>query len=167
MDSGEPEAAFERVFRSDSIQRGNFLARLFGIFSEHVIRTWCGCPQAPYSDIGRPTLRTPGESRGHTLDFTLRHRHSGRLYAAEMKCWITWENYRYLRLTEIGQLQSLTGPAFTRFLAFARDPAAYQVFVASPSKSTGPSWCGALRPHKGGLRQLPSASPTSSPPRTW
>jgi hypothetical protein len=47
-----------------------------------------------------------------------------------MKCWITWENYRYLRLTEVGQLQGPTTPAFTTFLAFARDPATYQVFTA-------------------------------------
>jgi hypothetical protein len=130
VDSSEPEASFDCIFRSDSVHRDNFLARLFGIFSEHVVHSWCDCPQAPYLSIGRPTLRKLGENRGHTLDFTLEHRQSGRRYAAEMKCWITWENYRYLRLTEVGQLQSLTAPAFTTFLAFARDPAVYQVFVA-------------------------------------
>jgi hypothetical protein len=130
MHSTEPEAAFDLVFRSDSVQRDNFLARLFGIFSEHVVNSWCDCPKAPYLSIGRPTLRKPGEKRGYTLDFTLQHRQSGHRYAAEMKCWITWENYRYFRLTEIGQLQSLNTPAFTTFLAFARDPAAYQVFTA-------------------------------------
>jgi hypothetical protein len=46
-----------------------------------------------------------------------------------MKCWITWANYRYLRLTEAAQLNSLAEPAFVKFLALARDPAAYQVFV--------------------------------------
>ena len=129
MPPSEPAARFESVFRSDSKQRDNFLARLFGIFSEHVVSTWCDCPQAPYLNIGRPTLRKPGESHGHTLDFTLRHRQSGQLYVAEMKCWITWANYRYLRLTEAAQLNSLAEPAFVKFLALARDPAAYQVFV--------------------------------------
>jgi hypothetical protein len=33
--SSEPATRFESVFRSDSKQRDNFLARLFGIFSEH------------------------------------------------------------------------------------------------------------------------------------
>ena len=75
------------------------------------------------------SLREPGQSHGHTLDFTLRHRQSGRLYAAEMKCWITWANYRYLRLTEAAQLIGLAEPAFVKFLALARDRAAYQVFV--------------------------------------
>jgi hypothetical protein len=130
VNSSEPEVSFERVFRGDSIQRDNFLARLFGIFSEHVVRTWCDCPQAPYRNIGRPTLRKPGESHSHTLDFTLQHRQSARRYAAEMKCWTTWEDYRYLRLTEAGQLQRITQPAFRTFLAFAREPTAYHVFVA-------------------------------------
>ena len=48
---------------------------------------------------------------------------------AEMKCWITWEDCRYLQLTEAAQLQRLAEPAFVTFLAFARDPAAYEVFV--------------------------------------
>jgi hypothetical protein len=74
VDSTEPEAPFDIAFRSDSAQRDNFLARLFGIFSEHVVHIWCDCPQAPYLSIGRPTLRKPGENRGHTLDFTLQHR---------------------------------------------------------------------------------------------
>ena len=58
---------------------GNFLAWLSGIFSEHVVTTWCDCPHAPYVSIGRPTLREPGQSHGYTLDFTLQHRQSGRL----------------------------------------------------------------------------------------
>jgi len=108
---------------------GNFLARLSGIFSEHVVTAWCDCPHAPDVSIGRPALREPGHSHGRTLDFTLRHRQSGRLCAAGMKCWITWADYRYLRLTEAAQLQGLAGPAFVRFLALARDRAACQVFA--------------------------------------
>lgn len=122
---------FEQVFRSNSLRRDNFLARLFGIFSEEVVRAWCACPEAPYSNLGRPTLRDPEGGRGHTLDFTLRHRQSGRTYAAELKCWITWENYGYIRLTQAEQLERLTEPAFVKFLALARDPAAYHVSVAS------------------------------------
>lgn len=70
MPSSELAGPFKRVFRSNSAHRDNFLARLFGIFSEEVVRAWCACPQAPYSNLGRPTLREPGEARGHTLDFT-------------------------------------------------------------------------------------------------
>lgn len=65
---------FQRVFRSGSEERDSFLARLFGIFNEQVVHAWCDCRQAPYSNMGRPTVREPGEDRGYTLDFTLRHR---------------------------------------------------------------------------------------------
>jgi hypothetical protein len=131
MSSGETPTSFQEVFRTDSRPRDNFLARLFGIFSEHVVRLWCECPQAPYIDVGRPTIRKLGQSKGWTLDFTLQHRQSGRLFATEMKCWITWEDYRYLQLTNAGQLQALTGQAFVEFLSYARNPAEYQVFVNS------------------------------------
>lgn len=130
MNSSGPEAAFERVFRSGSLERDGFMARLFGIFSEHVVRTWCDCPQAPYLNIGRPTLRKPGESGGPTLDFTLQHRRDTRRYAVEMKCWTAYEQYRYLRLDNASQLQRITQPAFRTFLAFARDSTAYRVIVA-------------------------------------
>jgi hypothetical protein len=131
MSSSESVGRFEQVFRSDSLRRDNFLARLFGIFSEEVVRAWCTCPQAPYTDLGRPTLRGPGDVRGHTLDFTLRHRQNGHTYAAELKCWISWKDYTYIRLTRAGQLDTLTEPAFVKFLALARDPSAYRVSVAS------------------------------------
>src|SRR6266705_5543664 len=72
---------------------------------------------------------SPAKATATRWDFTLRHRQSGRLYAAEMKCWITWANYRYLRLTEAAQLIGLAEPAFGKFLALARDRAACQVFV--------------------------------------
>jgi hypothetical protein len=61
--SSEPTTRLKNVFHSDSEQRDNFLARLFGIFSEHLVSTWCDCPEAPYLNIGRPTLRQPGQSR--------------------------------------------------------------------------------------------------------
>ena len=136
-----PAASQRLLSRSSTATPGNvttFWHGCSGIFSEHVVRTWCDCPQAPFSDIGRPTLRKPGEAHGYTLDFTLEDRQSGQCYAAEMKCWITWENYRYLRLTEASQLEGITRPAFVEFLAFARDPAAYQVFVkGTPAAVTG------------------------------
>jgi hypothetical protein len=38
MPPSEPAGRFEQVFRSDSSRRDSFLARLFGIFSEEVVR---------------------------------------------------------------------------------------------------------------------------------
>src|SRR5580692_3764793 len=81
--------------------------------------------------MGRPTVRTQGEARAYTLDFTLRHQQSGKVFVAEMKCWPTFENYRYLRLTETAQLQRIKEPAFIKFLALSSNPSDYSVFVGN------------------------------------
>jgi hypothetical protein len=54
--------SFEDFFHSESPARDKFLSRLFGLFSEDVVRHWCGCPEAPYGDLGRPFLRAVGEA---------------------------------------------------------------------------------------------------------
>ncbi len=116
--SGGESQAFEDIFRSADTGRDNFLARVFGIFSEDVVRHWCRNPAAKYEDLGRPTVFTP-EGGLHTLDFTLRHRQTGKTYASEMKCELAFEGYRYLRLVDCDQLTHHTGAAFARFLELA------------------------------------------------
>lgn len=64
-----------------------------------------------------------------TLDFTLRHRETGRVFVAEMKCELEFENYRYLQLTGAWQLKHHQKPAFQKFLRLARDPGAFAVQV--------------------------------------
>src|SRR5438552_1274581 len=91
---------FEDIFRSPEIARDNFLSRLFGLFSEDVVRYWCRHQQAPYEDLGRPTVKLPHErSWGHTLDFTIRDRSTGSTHVVELKREIAFENYKYIRLT--------------------------------------------------------------------
>jgi hypothetical protein len=51
---------FPMLFRSSSSARDKFLSRLFGIFSEEIVRIWCRAPDAPYEDLGRPTIRYGG-----------------------------------------------------------------------------------------------------------
>ncbi len=117
---------FETIFRSGNPMRDKFLSRLFGLFNEEVARHWCRYPAALYEDLGRPTLRLPGESRGHTLDFTLRNRETGKIFVAEMKCELEFENYRYLRLTGAWQLQHHRSAAFQKFLRLAKDPEVFE-----------------------------------------
>lgn len=62
--------SFERLFRSGNARADKFMSRLFGIFSEDIVRCWAKDPQCPYEDLGRPTLKRPDEKRGYTLDFT-------------------------------------------------------------------------------------------------
>jgi len=75
--------AIEDIFRSTTPAPDKFLSRLFGLFSEDVVRNWSQHPSAPYEDIGRPTLRVRDEPGWHTLDFTLRRRTTGELYVSE------------------------------------------------------------------------------------
>jgi hypothetical protein len=122
--------SFEDFFRSATPARDKFLSRLFGLFSEDVVRHWCRCPDARYEDLGRPHLRLPGERYGHTLDFTLRHRATGRTFVAELKCELEYESYRYLRLTDPAQLTHHAGTAFQKLLAVAKEPMQIPVTVA-------------------------------------
>lgn len=116
-------------FRSPDAPRDKFLARLFGLFSEDLVRAWCEDPRAPYESLGRPTLWAPGESRGSTLDLTLRDRLTQRIYVSEMKVELEFEGYRYMTLERLDQLAHHRLPAFQRFLEMARDPTAYEVRV--------------------------------------
>ncbi len=127
MKGATMERRFEDIFRSNDPRRDNFLARLFALFGEEIVRHWCRCPGAAYEDLGRPTVRAADDPRGHTLDFTLRRKADGALFAAEMKCELAWEGYRYLRLTHPDQVVHHHGPAFQKLLALARDPAAFEV----------------------------------------
>ena len=121
--------SFEEFFHSPEPDRDKFLSRLFGIFNEEVVRHWCGCSQASYEDLGRPTLRVPGERRGHTLDFTFRSRETGKVYVAELKCEIEFMGYRYMRLQNGDELRHHSGEAFRKLLLAAKDPKAVEVSV--------------------------------------
>ncbi|MGH9090009.1 MAG: hypothetical protein ACRDZR_01300 [Acidimicrobiales bacterium] len=122
-------AKLEDLFHSQEVGRGAFLSRLFAFFSEEVCRAWCACDAAPFMNLGRPTIGAASGTRGHTLDFTLRHRATGRTYVAEMKCEIQFENYRYLRLIRPDQLDHHSGAAFCAFLDIATDSGAHPVTV--------------------------------------
>jgi hypothetical protein len=113
---------FVSIFRrSDSpAARGKFLSRVFGIFSEEIVRLWASDDRAAYEDLGRPTLRQAGERRGSTLDFTLRSRETGKVYVAEMKCEIEYQNYKYLVLSDVPQLRHHRKAAFWALLDVAR-----------------------------------------------
>jgi hypothetical protein len=128
-DGDEVGGAFDTLFRSQLPRRDKFLSRLFGLFSEEVVRSWCRCAAARYEDLGRPTLLAAGDRYGHTLDFTLRDRESGQTFIAELKCELEYEGYRYLRLRNSAQLLHHGGAAFAKLLAVARNPEAMPVRV--------------------------------------
>jgi hypothetical protein len=133
---------FEEMFEyRGNPSRANFLARLFGLFNEQAVVHWCGCEQAAFTYLGRPTLKTAAEKRGHTLDFALKERHGGqRTFVAEMKCWLAVDQGRHLRLRDMGFCDKFAkeSEAFKVFLNFAQDPRSYHVTIKSrPVKAEG------------------------------
>ena len=110
--------------------RAKFLSRVFGIFSENIVRLWSASAGAPYEDLGRPTVRFDGEATRSTLDFTLRNKESNKIYVAEMKCEIEYKKFQYFVLTSNKQLDHHTKkPTFQSFLRTAREPSAARVTV--------------------------------------
>ena len=120
---------FESIFKSGCSPRDKFLSRVFGIFSEEIVRCWCKDGRAPYCDLGRPTINLPGEKRGCTLDFTLQSC-DGKVYVGEMKCELEYEGHKHLTLEEPWQVEYHNKKAFRRFLDVARSPNQFEVFTS-------------------------------------
>jgi hypothetical protein len=122
---------FVTIFRQRDVDpaRGKFLSRVFGIFSEEIVRIWANDIRSPYSDLGRPTLRQDIREKGHTLDFTLQDKQSGKTFVTELKCEIEYQNYRYLELTGVQQLEHHKKDAFTALLSIAKGLSNYKTYV--------------------------------------
>lgn len=94
---------------------------------------WAHDDRAPYENLGRPTIKTPGDNRGHTLDFTLRDRVTGKVFVAEMKCEIEYQDYRYFILERVEQLAHHKKPAFDALLRAAMHASDQTIYVAGES----------------------------------
>jgi hypothetical protein len=110
-------------------ERGKFLSRIFGVFSEEIVRCWASNPQAPLTLVGRPTVTLQDGTR-HTLDFCFSNRSTGAVTVAERKCEVEYQGYRYLTLTGPEQLAHHVKPAFKAFLTAATTPLDVTVRVA-------------------------------------
>lgn len=126
---------FQSLFRSNIPARDKFFSRVFGIFNEEIVRCWGRSPQAPYEELGRPTIKPVGAKRGYTLDFTFRSKNDGLVYIAEMKCELEYENYRYLTLESPSQLDHHSKEAFRIFLDAPQNMSQYAVTVKGRSQT--------------------------------
>ncbi|MGB9866752.1 MAG: hypothetical protein ACPLPR_02445 [Bacillota bacterium] len=59
----------------------------------------------------------------------MQHRKTGKLFVAEMKCELEFQNYKYLRLSGPWQLHHHSKTAFKKFLQIAVHPSLYRVKV--------------------------------------
>lgn len=112
--------SLQNIFRKDANNnriRAKFLSRVLGIFSEEIVSIWAQDERAKYQNLGRPTLRDSSDERGHQLDFSFQCRKTKKLFVAEMKCEIEYENFRYFVLEKRAQLtHHEKKPAFQKFL---------------------------------------------------
>ena len=91
---------FVSLFKQDKAdrKRGKYLSRLFGIFSEDIVRIWAADEKCHYEDLGRPSIRF--EDKTYTLDFTFQHKQSRKVYIVEQKCEIEFQNYKFFILNK-------------------------------------------------------------------
>ena len=125
---------FQDIFKPEcptNRDDSKFLSRVFGIFSEKIVSIWASEERAPYEDLGRPTIKENEYDRGHTLDFTLKDRVSGKVFVSEMKCEIEYNNFKFFVLERISQLDHHINnkPAFEAFLRTARPTVDQKVYV--------------------------------------
>ena len=90
--------------KSGDSPKDNFLARLFGLFSEEIIRIAYkkGKSKKNFTYLGRPTIYKKSEygvkgARGDTVDFLLEDV-DGNIFVTEMKCELTFDDYRCIEL---------------------------------------------------------------------
>lgn len=113
---------FQAIFKQGGTNpaRSKLLSRVFGIFSEEIVRIWARDERSPYDCMGRPTIKSKDGGKRYTLDFALRSRATGHLYVTEMKCEIEYQNFRYFVLEGTEQLTHHNKPAFKEFLDSAK-----------------------------------------------
>ena len=115
--------------------KGTFLSRVFGIFSEEIVRIWARDERSPYSLADRRPVLYEDE-KPYVLDF-LFHRED-ESYVSEMKCEIQYQNYKYWRLTDAGQLtHHTTKKGFQLFLKLAQEVNSVPVKAGRRIEPTG------------------------------
>jgi hypothetical protein len=118
----------KNTFKSGDTYRDNFNSRVFGIFSEEIVRLWCNNSKSSYKDLGRPSLYENGKYNHTTLDFTFRNK-EGDIFICEQKCEMAYQNYSNLTLNSIKQISGKKKKAFEQFLVVAKKPNSYAVKV--------------------------------------
>jgi hypothetical protein len=131
--------AFQTIFKSENRPRDKFLSRLFGIFSEEIVRCWASDERSPYRNLGRPTIKSLDGTRRCTLDFTFESNTDGKVYVAELKCELEYQDYKYLTLESPEQLVHHSKEAFRIFLELAEDPNLFTVTVGGKPLSVSGS----------------------------
>lgn len=121
------------LFHSDGVEKSNFMARVFGLFSEEPVRFWSEMSSSPYEYLGRPTICRKGENaKPWTLDFAFRRKSDSLNFVAEQKCELAFENGRRMTLDSNSQIERHRDkPAFVEFLNAASLPDSFNCSVTT------------------------------------
>jgi len=110
-------------------KRDRFISRFFGIFSEEIAGLYFEHEKlSKYQNLGRPTIKKGNDWR--TLDFTLKHKETNKIYICEMKCEMQYQNFSRLELESSKQIEfHKAKEAFKWFLEIASNKNAFKVEV--------------------------------------
>jgi hypothetical protein len=120
--------SFHALFHPQDPERSRFLNGLFSLFARDIIRCWSSDKNAPYTNLGKPTLRQGRASRGHPLDFAFEESRRKQVYAVIMYC-DPLDDTPLKDAAQIDQLRSTR--TFAAFLEAAQNPAPYTLAVGS------------------------------------
>ena len=130
--------------KDSDCKREKFISRLFGIFSEEIVNTWCDRfdgDKFPYKNLGRPSLYDKENDKytGSTLDFTFQDK-DNKIYIVEMKCEIQYQNFKYFYLNYEDELEGFlehhNKKAFDKFREFPENKNGYIVKYSENSKTS-------------------------------
>jgi hypothetical protein len=117
---------FDSLFQHHDPERSRFLDGLFSLFARVVVRCWATDEHAPYADLGRPTLRQVGGSRGSPLDFAFQEKRRKHAYGVLLYCDPVGDG----PLRDANQITALSATrTFAAFLDAAAQPSAYSLTV--------------------------------------
>jgi hypothetical protein len=117
---------FDSLFKHHDPERSRFLDGLFSLFAREVVRCWATDEHAPYADLGRPTLRQVGGSRGSPLDFAFQEKRRKHAYGVLLYCDPVGDG----PLRDANQITALSATrTFAAFLDAAAQPSAYSLTV--------------------------------------
>ncbi len=118
----------DSAFYPQDPERNRFLTGVFSLFVTDVIHCWCTDSHAPYSSLGKATLRPADAARGAPLDFAFQDRRKKQTFAVIMQGLPGHDT----PLRGPQQIIELEGSrTFAAFLDAAANPARYTLAAGS------------------------------------
>jgi hypothetical protein len=133
---GVKKIDIKEVF-GNSGEESKFLSRFFALFSEEITKIWANENRKKwkYKNLGRPTIYKTqnNQEKRSTLDFTFKNK-KGDIFVVEQKCWIQYQDFKFLNATAEDIMKELYGYIFIEYLDNVKNKA-YKVKVNQEIKN--------------------------------